>query len=373
MKLLHVSAGYMFGGIETLLVSLARERGHCSSMVPHFALCFDGRLGRELREASVPVTCLGSARVRYPWTIRRVRRRLAALLDEELFDAVVVHGCWVHAVVAPVVKEKGVALVHWAHSMASGRHWLERWARRTTPALVIANSRYTAGSMKKLFPGVPTEVVYYPLSGPPPCDRAAVRARVRSALGTAREATVIIMASRLEACKGHRLLLEALSHLRGEPNWVCWIVGGPQRPGETRYREALAVRASRAGLADQVRFLGQREDVSDLLLAADIHCQPNDGPESFGITFVEALYAGLPILTTGLGGALEIVNESCGVLVPVDATELAHALRVLLRDPARRERLGRSGSARARALCDPAVRMTELHDTIAAVVKPPTG
>ena len=119
MRLLHVGVGNMFGGIETLLVTLARERGHCPTMDPHFALCFEGRLARELREASVPVTLLGSARFRYPWTVGRVRRRLAALLDQERFQAVVAHGCWAHAVVGPTVKEKGLPLVHWAHSVAS--------------------------------------------------------------------------------------------------------------------------------------------------------------------------------------------------------------------------------------------------------------
>ena len=73
LTLLHVGVGNMFGGIETLLVTLARERGHCPTMEPHFALCFEGRLARELRAASVPVTLLGSARFRYPWTIGRVR------------------------------------------------------------------------------------------------------------------------------------------------------------------------------------------------------------------------------------------------------------------------------------------------------------
>ena len=50
--------------------------------------------------------------------------------------------------------------------------------------------------------------------------------------------------------------------------------------------------------------------------AADIHCQPNTAPEPFGLVFVEALYAGLPVVTTALGGALEILTDACGVLVP---------------------------------------------------------
>ncbi len=70
-----------------------------------------------------------------------------------------------------------------------------------------------------------------------------------------------------------------------------------------------------------------------LLAAADIHCQPNTGPEPFGITFIEALYAGLPVVTTSIGGALEIVDGSCGMLVePNDPAALAGALRRLIED-----------------------------------------
>ena len=68
-----------------------------------------------------------------------------------------------------------------------------------------------------------------------------------------------------------------------------------------------------------MRWLGQRRDVPELLAAADIYCQPNVGAEPFGIVFVEALYTGLPVVTTALGGALEIIDASCGVLVPPGA------------------------------------------------------
>ena len=73
---------------------------------------------------------------------------------------------------------------------------------------------------------------------------------------------------------------------------------------------------ARKGLAERVRFLGERADVPDLLGAADIHCQPNSSPEPFGLAFVEALHAALPVVTSDAGGAREIVTPACGVLVP---------------------------------------------------------
>ena len=92
-----------------------------------------------------------------------------------------------------------------------------------------------------------------------------------------------------------------------------------------------------------------------LLAAADIHCQPNTAPEPFGLAFVEALHAGLPVVTSDLGGAREIVHARCGVLVRAgDVAALGAALQALIDDrraaaPAR----GRRPGPRAR-LCDPA-------------------
>ena len=79
--------------------------------------------------------------------------------------------------------------------------------------------------------------------------------------------------------------------------------GGAQRSHEAVYLAELRQAADRAGIGDRVRFLGQRTDVPDLLAAADVFCQPNTGPEPFGIAFVEALYAGLPVVTRRWRGA----------------------------------------------------------------------
>jgi glycosyltransferase involved in cell wall biosynthesis len=139
------------------------------------------------------------------------------------------------------------------------------------------------------------------------------------------------------------------------------MVGGAQRPHEKRYLKGLRAEAAALGIGSRVNFLGQRSDVARLLAAADIHCQPNTGPEPFGITFVEALYAGLPVVTTAIGGALEIVDGSCGMLVaPNDPAALAGALRRLIEDRELRARLGAAGPARAKALCDPQAQMLAL-------------
>jgi len=186
---------------------------------------------------------------------------------------------------------------------------------------------------------------------------------VRGGLNTAEDAVVIVQVSRMEAWKGQQAHLEALARIKNLPTpWVCWMVGGAQRPEEREYLESLRKQAEILGLAERVRFLGQRSDVPVLLGAADIFCQPNLTPEPFGIVFVEALWAALPVVSFALGGALEIVDDSCGLLIPPgDVEGLAAGLGSLIEQAGLRATLGRGGPARAARLSDPATQMNALR------------
>jgi glycosyltransferase involved in cell wall biosynthesis len=169
----------------------------------------------------------------------------------------------------------------------------------------------------------------------------------------------------MEPLKGHTILIEALGLLRDRAGWSCRLAGGAQRPHEARYMESLRARAATLGIADRVEFLGERSDVPQLLAAADIYCQPNIEPDAFGLSMIEALTAGLPVVTSALGGAREIVDDTCGVLVvPHDPNALASELSSLLDDPDRRKQLGANGPARARALCDPSVQMPRIAEIL---------
>ena len=361
MRVLHLYSGNLFGGIETLLVTLARHREVCPDMQIEIGLCFEGRLSAALADEGVALHHLGPVRIRHPWTVWQARRRLQQLLETRGFDAVICHSCWPHVLFSPVVRNQGLPLIFWAHDAHHGGSPLERWSRCTLPDLVIANSRFTAGLVGKLFGAVPCEVVLSPAAGPPEYVRAEVRTRVRGGLGTNVDKVVIVQHSRLERWKGHLLLLEALGHMRDVPGWECWMTGRAQRAHEEDYLKEIQAMIVERQLAGHVRLLGQVPDIPQLLTAADIHCQANVGPEPLGLAFVEALYAGLPVVTTEMGGALEIVNANCGRLVPPDnPRQLATALEQLVHDRDLRITLGSAGPARAAELCGPEIQITRL-------------
>jgi glycosyltransferase involved in cell wall biosynthesis len=368
MCVCHVNSGNLYGGIETLFATLARQREACRDMKPVFVLCFGGRLADELRATGADVEMIGPVRLSRPWTIWGARRRLGRFLRSQSCDVVVSHGCWNHVIAAPVARRAGLPCVFWAHDIQAGNHWLERWAGRHRPDVILANSRTTAQSVHTLFGSAPMEVVYLPVGAGEVPLTPETRAAMRLAIGTPADAIVILIACRFEPWKGHAVLIDGLARMRDCLTWECWIAGGPQRPAEHDLFTHLRQRATARGIANRVRFLGQRSDVCRLMAAADIYCQPNTGPEPFGIVFIEALHAGLPVVTSNFGGGAEIVDDTCGVLVPPgDVQALGAALRRLIDDQVCRRNLGSTGPQRALSLCEPTRQINRIAQLLHGV------
>jgi glycosyltransferase involved in cell wall biosynthesis len=380
MRVVHVASGRLFGGIEQMLVTMARE----TSLAPDMALTFAvtasggvGRLGRtsrlndELRQIGADVLTLGDVRIRRPQSIVKARSVLRGALAACRPDAVVCHAPWAYALFAPVAKRLRLPLVCWQHDRATGRPLVERWAARTRADLVVCNSAWTCQSADLLQPDVPTAVIHPPVAVSP-CP-AGTRETLRRDLDTSPGDIVILSASRLERWKGHVKLVRALGRLRTTTPWTLWIAGGAQRPHEEQYLARLRREVTALGLEPRVRLLGERRDVPCVMRAVDIFCQPNEGPEPFGVVLAEALLSGLPVVTTDAGGAREIVCDECGRLVPAgDLDALSRTLDDLIEDAPLRARLGNRGPAHAAARCAPAVVLPQVAHAIGRVARQPT-
>jgi glycosyltransferase involved in cell wall biosynthesis len=174
-----------------------------------------------------------------------------------------------------------------------------------------------------------------------PVDRAALRAR----LGMAPDVLVAIQASALAPHKSQTDLLKAAAAARDRaPTLRIWIAG------EGSLRNALEAEHRALGLGTMVRFLGFREDVDDLLRAADLFVV-SSYLEGMGTSTLDAMAAGLPVVATRVGGIPEIVSEeTSGLLVPArDPEALADAMVRVAVDPELRARLGAGGKARVRS------------------------
>lgn len=115
------------------------------------------------------------------------------------------------------------------------------------------------------------------------------------------------------------------------------------------YQQYLEDFAKRAGLADRIRFLGAvpHAQLISAYQNADVLINPSLS-ESFGITVVEAMACGIPVVVTRVGGMKEtIVNGETGFAVDADQPQqLSHAIDSILADPALADRMGRAGRQR---------------------------
>jgi glycosyltransferase involved in cell wall biosynthesis len=164
------------------------------------------------------------------------------------------------------------------------------------------------------------------------------RAKVRVELGLGEHPTILTIA-RLDDQKGHRHLLDAIAQLSTRwPRLIALLAGDGPLEGPLR------ARAEKLGIAHQVRFLGYREDVPELLAAADLVVLPSLY-EGLPLVAIETLAAGKPIVATAVDGTPEVVIEGkTGLLVaPADSRALAAGIDRMLSDPAMAQRMGAAG------------------------------
>lgn len=169
------------------------------------------------------------------------------------------------------------------------------------------------------------------------------RAQVRDELGVPGDALVFVIVANLIPYKGHSDLFEALGAIRSklpEP-WACLCVGRDDGIGQS-----LRQQADRLGIGEQIKFLGSRRDVPELLSASDIGilCSHEEG---FSNAVLEGMAAALPMVVTNVGGNAEaVVDGKTGrVVAPHSAHELAEALLAVALSP-ERVSMGQAGLSR---------------------------
>lgn len=172
--------------------------------------------------------------------------------------------------------------------------------------------------------------------GRPDEDR---RRRARTALGLPQDTPVVVNVGRQEFQKGHHVLLQATALLRSRQPVTVLVAG---RTGNaTRH---LATLREELGLGGTVWFLGHRDDVPEVLAAADVFVFPSLY-EGLGGAVVEAMALGLPIVASDVPALREVVQPGRTALLspPGDAPALAEAVTELLDHPGEAASLGRRG------------------------------
>jgi glycosyltransferase involved in cell wall biosynthesis len=171
-----------------------------------------------------------------------------------------------------------------------------------------------------------------------PVPETVERLRAELSLG---DQPVLLMVGRLHEEKGHRYLFAALAELnRDRPPLTVLLAGdGP-------HRARIEDEARKCGVFEQVRFLGRRAEVPELIALSAFVVMPSLA-ESFGFAALEAMSLAKPVVAFATGGLPEVIGDG-GLIVPFeDQTGLASAIKQLLDDPALGHRLGVAGQHRA--------------------------
>jgi glycosyltransferase involved in cell wall biosynthesis len=193
---------------------------------------------------------------------------------------------------------------------------------------------YHLGNCRVISNGVPTELYRTP---------KVARAEWRAIHGFHEQDVLFVCVGRLVSQKNHALLLRAFAQgPAADARARLVLVGtGPLGP-------RLHAETERLGLADRVRFLGRRTDIPDVLAAMDAFVLSSDF-EGNPVSLMEAMSAGLPVISTAVGGVPELLQSGKeGFLVqPGDVLAIANAMVSLLHNPDARRSMGAAGSMRA--------------------------
>ena len=166
------------------------------------------------------------------------------------------------------------------------------------------------------------------------------RQKVRQELGI-RQGPVLVMIARLTEAKGHRYLLQAFPNLLKTWPQLCCVFVGEGELHDSLHRMAIDLGVERA-----CRFVGVREDIADILAAADVVVLPSLS-EGFPFVLLEALAMGCPVVASRVNGIPELIEDhKTGLLVPPrDPQALVAAIREVLNDPIAASKMGVEGRA----------------------------
>jgi glycosyltransferase involved in cell wall biosynthesis len=167
--------------------------------------------------------------------------------------------------------------------------------------------------------------------------------KTREKLGIPINSTVLISVGRNHPRKGFEYGLEAVAKLRNEGAELIYIIIG-------RNQEPLIKKAHSLGISNFCITPGELNStaVSEFLQASDIYVSPSI-VESFGLTTLEAMGAGLPCIVTNVSGSRDLVSNERGVIVePANSMKLSKAIKFLIENKSLRNEMG--SNARKEAL-----------------------
>jgi phosphatidyl-myo-inositol alpha-mannosyltransferase len=291
-----------------------------------------------------------------PFVVKTIEEFLAG----QQFDVVHVHEPYLAFIGPTFLRQADAVKIGTFHATREGPHipyalfqpFISRWSRLLDGRITVSET--AKRTISRYFPDdyetIPNGIDFERFAGP----------RRETATYENRQPTILFV-GRLEERKGVPFLLRAFARLRQRmPNVGLVIVGDGRR---RKHYERLAAQLR---LTD-VSFKGfvPKADLPEYLRRASVVCQPSTCNESFGITILEAMAAGTPIVASDIPGFGDLVQSGVtGLAVPPkDEAALADALGLVINDHSLGKRLSDAAQSRAREYDWPriATRLTAFY------------
>jgi len=350
LHVLHVVLSLVCGGMEQVVVDLARLGVEAGQQVDVLCLESPGELAPLLEEMGVPVHCL----TKQPGLQLGLRSKIKCLLRSIRPNVIHTHQIGSLFYTGPPARQCGIrAIVHTEHGQEYASRWQTRWlgrlaARHASRFFCVSDDTARHVLRHHVVPQYKIQIIYNGIDIQRFAAATSARQEIRQAFGIGPEGLMVGTVGRLSTIKRQDLLIRAFARVQEKVAGAhLLLVGdGPKRQELTDLAENL-------GLATTVHFTGYRPDRERYLAALDLFALTSDS-EGTPLALLEAWATGLPVVVTTVGGLPELVQEgSTGLLVPPrDVDALAEALIGLLASEPRRLDLGGKGKDLVRARFD---------------------
>ncbi|HUT25496.1 MAG TPA: glycosyltransferase [Sumerlaeia bacterium] len=359
IRVAHIINDMGVGGAQRQVANLFRAIDRARFDLRLICLAKKGAFGEQLERDGFEVVALGKRGRVHLAMMRHLVRVLREWRPDVAHCSVFTANLWgriagkLAGVPVLITHEQSAVSLEKRH-----RRWIDRVLSRFTFRVLAVSDDLRRRVIAE--EGVSTgkvEVLYNAID----CDEIerATAAPLESFPG--RDGFRVGIVGRLECRKDHLTLVRAAARVVREiPHAAFLLVGdGPDRPAVER-------EIARLGLEENVRLLGERDDVPRLLRAFDLYVL-SSVTEGLSLSILEAMAAGRAVVATRVGGNPELLEDGkAGILVPAqDPEAMADAVARLLKDPEERRTLGERARARAREVFDVhpiARRLEEIYE-----------
>lgn len=312
MKIIQILPELNAGGVECCVMEVAAYlagQGHESIVISN-----GGRMVNNLQAA-------GSRHIQLPVhrkalsSLRQVRA-LRKLLDSERADILHVHSrvpAWLAWLawrrMDPATRPRLVTTVHGFYSVNAYSAIMTRGERviavsQSIQQYIIGNYPKTPeASIRTILHGVDPrsyQVDFHPAD--------AWLARWRNDHPALADKCVLLLPGRLTRLKGHEDFLWLISELQRAGVPAHGLIAGNTHPKKRDYLAELHEKVDSLGIADHITFLGHRSDIREVMTESTLVCALSQQPESFGLTVLEALALGTPVVGYACGGVGELLD-----------------------------------------------------------------